>query len=242
MSARNLHLAAQVRYLNLINPPRSPSESDSDVSIEQYSPDLIQAFYTRFSLDSATVTIYPHVVGFLQTVLRVQRKQRSFGTRDRGDVETRSKASVKRTVATKIEVDAFVQSFRMQAIAANLTFEYGLNALRYSSNMMFDSSRDVSMNHSLLLTDIYIRARSPSDPSMEKDQDILAALTLSGGRLNAITRQESTSALKVRLIFAAEKLNFTVPRSALRLYRFFQEWRNDFVVESRALSESSWSN
>ncbi|SJK97794.1 uncharacterized protein ARMOST_01049 [Armillaria ostoyae] len=231
VSARNLHLAAQVRYLNLINPPRSPSESDSDLSIEQYSPDLIQAFYTRFFLDSAAVTIYPHVVGFLQTVLRVQRKQRSFGTRDRGDVETRSKASVRRTVtATKIEVDAFVQSFRVQAIAANLTFEYGLNALRYSSNMMFDSSRDVSMNHSLLLTDIYIRARSPSDPSMENDQDILAALTLSGGRLNAITRQESTSALKVRLIFAAEKLNFTVPRSALRLYRFFQEWRNDFVV------------
>ncbi|KAK0195692.1 hypothetical protein F5146DRAFT_1101121 [Armillaria mellea] len=208
VSARNLHLAAQVRYLNLINPPRSPSESDSDVSIEQYSPDLIQAFYTRFSLDSAEMTIYPHVVGFLQSVLRVQRKQRSFGTRDRGEVETRSKASVRRPVtATKIEVDAFVQSFRMQAIAANLTFEYGLNALRYSSNMMFDSSRDVSMTHSLLLTD--------------NDQDILAALTLSGGRLNAITRQESTSALKVRLIFAAEKLNFAVPRSALQ---------NDFVV------------
>ncbi|KAK0226200.1 hypothetical protein IW262DRAFT_1457427 [Armillaria fumosa] len=231
VSARNLHLGTQIRYLNLINPPRSPSESDSDVSIEQYSPDLIQAFYTRFSLDSAMVTIYPHVVGFLQTVLRVQRKQRSFGTREHGEVETRSKTSVRRTVtATKIEIDAFVQSFRVQAIAANLTFEYGLNALRYSSNMMFDSSRDVSMNHSLLSNDIYIRARSPSDPSVENDQDILAALTLSGGRLNAITRQESTSALKVRLIFAAEKLNFTVPRSALRLYRFFQEWRHDFVV------------
>ncbi|KAK0486085.1 hypothetical protein IW261DRAFT_776549 [Armillaria novae-zelandiae] len=231
VSARNLHLTAQVRYLNLMNPPRSPSESDSDVSIEQYSSDLIHAFYTRFSLDSAMVTIYPHVVSFLQTVLRVQRKQRSFGTREHGEVETRSKTSVRRTVtAAKIEIEAFVQSFRVQAIAANLTFEYGLNALRYSSNMMFDSSHDVSMNHSLLSNDIYIRARSPSDPSTENDQDILAALTLSGGRLNAITRQESTSALKVRLIFAAEKLNFTVPRSALRLYRFFQEWRNDFVV------------
>ncbi|KAK0212569.1 hypothetical protein DFS33DRAFT_1370154 [Desarmillaria ectypa] len=241
---RILHASAQVedpessnssvRYLNLINPPRSSSESDSDVSIEQYSPDLIQAFYTRLSLDATVVTIYPHVVGFMQAVLRVRRMQRSFGTRDRGDVETRSrrsKASVKRTVtATKIEVDAFVQSFRVQAIAANLTFEYGLNALRYSSNMMLDSSHDISMNHSLLFTDIYIRARSPSEPSMENDQDILAALTLSGGRLNTIIRHESTSATKVRLIFAADKLNFTVPRSALRLYRFFQEWRNDFVV------------
>ncbi|KAK0460992.1 uncharacterized protein EV420DRAFT_1746434 [Desarmillaria tabescens] len=234
VSVRNLLLAAKVRYLNLINPPRSPSESDSDVSIEQYSPDLIQAFYTRFSLDATVVTIYPHVVGFMQAVLRVRRMQKSFGTRDRGDEETRSrrsKASVKRSVATtKIEVDAFVQSFRVQAIAANLTFEYGLNSLRYNSNMMFDSSQNISTNHSLLFTDIYIRARSPSESSMENDQDVLAALTLNGGRLNTITRQENTSAMKVRLIFAADKLNFTVPRSALRLYRFFQEWRNDFVV------------
>ncbi|KAK0484381.1 hypothetical protein EDD18DRAFT_1361385 [Armillaria luteobubalina] len=226
---RILHASAQIE-----DPQGSHSSGVSARNLHltvQFSSDLIQAFYTRFSLDSAMVTIYPHVVGFLQTVLRVQRKQRSFGTRERGEVETRSKTSIRRTVtATKIEIDAFVQSFRVQAIAANLTFEYGLNAFTYSSNMMLDSSRDVSMNHSLLSNDIYIRARSPSDPSTENDQDILAALTLSGGRLNAITHQESTSALKVRLIFAAEKLNFTVPRSALRLYRFFQEWRNDFVV------------
>ncbi|KAG7440025.1 uncharacterized protein BT62DRAFT_646663 [Guyanagaster necrorhizus] len=234
VSVQNLRLGVRVRYLDLINPPRSPSESNSDMSIGQYSRDMIQAFYTQFSLDTTVVTIYPHVVGFMQAFLRVQRNKKSFGTCERGDVETRSrqsKASVRRTVtATKIEVDASVQSFRVHAIASNITFEYGLNALRYSSNTMFDNTRDISMNHSLLFTDIYIRARSPSDMSVENGQDILAALTLSGGKLNTIIRQEITSAMKVRLIFVADKLNFTVPRSALRLYRFFQEWRNDFVV------------
>jgi hypothetical protein len=60
-------------------------------------------------------------------------------------------------------------------------------------------------------------------------QDILASITFTVCKINSLARFESAMASQIRLVFSVEGFHFNVPRSALRLYRFAQEWRADFL-------------
>lgn len=85
------------------------------------------------------------------------------------------------------------------------------------------------MNHCILFDDLFLHARSPADVMKQSDQDILASLVVSACSSSIITQQDPLSELKVRVILGVNNFHFTVPRSALRLYRFYEQWKADFL-------------
>jgi hypothetical protein len=132
----------------------------------------------------------------------------------------------------------FTVAFRhisIRAAAEKLAFEIGTT----NTNIFFTSLKRVdplmhnevhSVSHTASFSDAFIRARATGiAPGIwARDQDVLASLTFSSGKLNLLWRQE-LSASTIRLAVLLCSTAISVPRSALRLYRFVEEWQADFL-------------
>jgi hypothetical protein len=128
-----------------------------------------------------------------------------------------------------------LQVFRAEAAAENLIWAFGFSGMQLGSAIFAKpvTSRqglcDQSMNHSIVFDQIFLRARSNADALKRSDSDILASLVFGGGKCNAVMHQEPSSSTVLRTVLFLNNLQLNVPRSAIRLYRFIEEWRADFL-------------
>ncbi|KAF8070507.1 hypothetical protein FPV67DRAFT_1756074, partial [Lyophyllum atratum] len=183
------------------------------------------------SVGDTTLAVFPHLMGFAQQVLRVRRHYHSVPptTAPTPFPSISSPPGLLQLLSSDVVFS--IRGLRIQAAAENLVFEFGFSGVHGVSSALLpnQSYGGQSMNHSIRFDEIYVRARSPSDMAKQSDQDILASLALMAGSVSTLWRKEPTSKTKLRLIFGVGRLRFHVPRSALRLYRFVQEWRADFL-------------
>ncbi|KAF7361830.1 hypothetical protein MVEN_00527500 [Mycena venus] len=130
-----------------------------------------------------------------------------------------------------LEVITNMHRIRLEAAAESLVFEFGLSGLQVVSSVLLrpHHSAPRTMSFSVLFKELFLRARSPADVSVRSLQDILASITFTVCKINSLVRFESTMASQIRLVFSVGGFHFNVPRSALRLYRFAQEWRADYL-------------
>ncbi|KAJ7072266.1 hypothetical protein C8F01DRAFT_1205872 [Mycena amicta] len=190
----------------------------SQVSLGHPSRQKHQQFALSTSTQEIHVAISPRLMPFAQEVLRVKRRYSS-------EVSTRRvKGRTRETPSRSI-------SLTTNAAAESLTFEFGLSGLRLVSTLLTRPHHSIprSINLSTVFKELFVRARSPTDSSVRTLQDILASITLTACKANSLIRYESTAASQMRLVFHIGGFHFNVPRSALRLYRFVQEWRADFL-------------
>ncbi|KAF8893814.1 hypothetical protein BD779DRAFT_1669348 [Infundibulicybe gibba] len=132
-----------------------------------------------------------------------------------------------------IEATFSMRRLHMQAAAKNLILDLELSTSRVASCMLSGTlgRREKSMNHSLIFDSLRLSARSRTDEPKQHGQDILASLEFSAALFNVVSRQDLMTTTKQRLIFSISSFLTTVPRSALRLYHFIQEWRADFLPD-----------
>ena len=87
------------------------------------------------------------------------------------------------------------RSLRFKAGAENLIIEYKASGVDYSSVVLVKSAAqglsaaDLSINQSLLFSEVRLQAYAVADLTKPEEYGVLAALILSGGRVNAIVRQ-----------------------------------------------------
>jgi hypothetical protein len=84
------------------------------------------------------------------------------------------------------------------------------------------------MNHSLLFSNVVLRACAAGVPEAQ-DQHVLASLSFEDGKSNAVLRQEQLSSMASRIALSIKALELSIPRSAMRLYKFAEEWRADYL-------------
>ncbi|KAF7315604.1 hypothetical protein MIND_00075800 [Mycena indigotica] len=199
----------------------------SQVSLGHPARSLHQHVALSLSTSGIHVAISPRLMPFAQEILRVQRKHFSNVGNSSRRTKTRSKESSSRTITFTASMD----HIQIQAAAENLTFEFGLAGLRVASTLLTRSNNSLpqSINISTSFKQLFVRARSPTDPSVRTLQDILASITLSACKTNTLVGYEATAASQIRVVFDIGDFHFNVPRSALRLYRFVQEWRADYL-------------
>jgi len=129
---------------------------------------------------------------------------------------------------------AALRRINIRAAAEKLAFEIGATDM----DILFSSLKRIdplmhtdihSVSHTAIFSNAFVRARTTDiGPGIwARDQDILASLTFSG-KLSVLWRQESSTST-IRLAFLLRTTVFRVPRSALRLYRFMEEWKADFL-------------
>ncbi|GLB37483.1 putative fermentation associated protein [Lyophyllum shimeji] len=224
-------VTARMQTGDVLQLPTLPTATMSQTSLkEKRSLDGMKTS-ALISLGDVTLSVYPHLMGFAQQIMRVRRYYHSIHPATSPPPSLSVHRPSEFFQLLNSHVIFALRSLRIQAAAENLVFEFGLSRVHGASSVVLlpRSHGGRSMNHSILCNEIYIRARSPSDMLRHSDQDILAALEVSAGRINTVSRKEPTSKTRHRLVFAVGSVRFNVPRSALRLYRFIQEWRADFL-------------
>ena len=171
----------------------------------------------------------PHLVDFAQGAIRVKKYWHDDIT---SDDPTRATRPPSQTILV-----AHVERMDVRAGAENLTFEVTGSSLDFSSSSLVrpDVATE-SASGVFTFSDIHVRARSKAASSGTSEQDILASLALASGRIDAAQRHDLASKT-LRIIFGLDEILVSVPRSAIRLYRFVEEWRADFLPGVEATAE-----
>ncbi|KAF8630636.1 hypothetical protein AX15_002787 [Amanita polypyramis BW_CC] len=201
----------------------APAKNMSQTSLRSDKRLLAQKTHISFVLGDTTLVLLPHVMTFFQHVVRLRPS-----VSDEACPQISTSKMQPRFI--NIEMTVFLNLLHVQAAAENLVVEIGLSHVRAVSSSLsrFQEHEDQSTNNTVFVGSSYIRARSPQMEQVD-GQDILAALEVANGKMNLVTRQEPRSRMKARLVFCFGDLQLNVPRSALRLYRFIEEWRGDYL-------------
>ncbi|KAG8213869.1 hypothetical protein J3R82DRAFT_10613 [Butyriboletus roseoflavus] len=172
----------------------------------------------------------PHLVDFARGAIRVNKYWQSDPTLD--DHPTPANHPPSQSILV-----THVGNMSIRAGAENLTFEVAGSSLDFSSSLVRPDIGTETTSGVFAFSDIHIRARSKGTDTGASEQDILASLALANGKIDAAQRHDL--ALKtLRVIFGLEEILVSVPRSAIRLYRFVEEWRADFLPGVEATAET----
>lgn len=85
------------------------------------------------------------------------------------------------------------------------------------------------MNHSMTFKEVRLQAFAVADLTRPDEYGVLAAFIISDGKANVVVRKEAEQPATVRSVVGVDTVHANVPRSAIRLYRFAQEWRADYL-------------
>lgn len=200
-------------------PSQSPSLANYDTAI---IPQIICALV----IGDINVTVMPHLMVFAQCSLRLRRVSDKW--------RPESSPALSNSGPSHLILTAALRRVNIRAAAENLAFEIGATDMDISLSSLkrVDTSMHTdiqSVGYTAGFSNAFIRARATSvEPGIwARDQDILASLVFSG-KFNALWRQEPSTST-IRLAFLLHSTHISVPRSALRLYRFVEEWRADFL-------------
>lgn len=219
-----------IDLFDLVQSSLKDPTSASQTSLRAKSPRIVQKMMVVLSLGEASLIVLPHLMHFTQYILRVKR-QYSSGLHQKSPPvqDVLKKPSNHSAQFSHVEIMIVIHHLRAQAAAENLVLVVGMRGLQISSSLLTSQvQRHPSMNHSVRFKELYLQARSPADPAKNSDLDVLAGLTFTNGRTSLVSRPEP-SKINLKLTFILTGLRLHVPRSALRLYRFIEEWRADYL-------------
>lgn len=215
-----------------------PAKSATTLSLGDKAGQRMRHFSVIVSLGDVTITFYPSLANFAQHIIRVMKVHKTglFANPPKRPPEPRDNTTTPPSEpACYIDVVLSTNSFRVKAGAQNLMIEYRALGVDYVCNTLVrprasqKGSLDLSMNHSLIFKEARLQGCALADMSQPDDYAVLAALIFSGGKLNILARYQSDVGPSIRIALGLSKLHLTVPRSAIRLYRFMQEWREDYL-------------
>ena len=184
-----------------------------------------------FSVADVSLAASPQLVDFAQGAIRIKKYWQNDTTPDGPP------SQATRPTSQTILV-AHVGSMNIRAGAENLTFEVTGSLLDFSSSSLVRPDIGTeSASGVFVFKNIHVRARSKGTDIGIPEQDILASLALANGRINAAQRHDIVSKT-LRVVFGLDEILVSVPRSAIRLYRFVEEWRADFLPSVEATAET----
>jgi hypothetical protein len=216
--------------------PASASKSESPLApAGSYSGESHMDFLViSGSLGNTVFTIVPHVLDFIPHLLR------SFRRLSPPSPQSSHRAQSRRAFAIDSTLSA--QSLRVQAAAANLICEVGLGGLVFAGRMTSHSpgrTQDLHRSSSLsvIFSHLFLRARS-IDGQAKQEHNILASLEFRNGRGSIVLQDIPRSFDIRRLIMGCEGIELRIPRSAIRLYRFVEEWRAVYLPPLQGMMDN----
>lgn len=237
-SGSYMRFSGSMRRGQWIQPTSSPVKTASTWSARESGNHDIDHIAVLASFGNMTFVLYPQILEFIQTLIRVTRdfaakslssKQTSVSHLD--DQSSQPSKSAHRPLLA-IDVVLTSKMFQLKAAAESLVVDYKATDVMYSSNTIMDgskTSRDMSTNQNLAFRELKLQACSTTDPSKLQESVALALVTLDRGNFNVVYKTESSAAATLKGVSRLEGVHFNVPRSAMRLYRFAEEWQADYL-------------
>ena len=219
-----LLISASSRTLDLVPPPSLSQMTLSQVSLFNREKRIIRFLILSILVSDVEFVVLPQLMTFAQQALRVRRQSRyqsdGFQVACPATDHTDAPNTPERW---NTHITSSIDNLKVCAAAENLTFEFQALGARFASTL-FDSQSFALDSNTILL-----QARSTGKPTRPVDQDILASLTFTGVKSIAFVTQDPSSNMTIRASTATRDFRFNVPRSAIRLYRFIEEWRADYL-------------
>lgn len=200
------------------------------------------------SFGTATFMLCPQILEFIQIVIRVTRGfSKTLPSKQVVPIvvhsDDQSSEHSKPIHKMLLSVDFVLTSklFQLKAAAESLIIDYKAIDVIYSSNTIMDrseTSQDISTNQTLVFRELKLQAFSTTDPLKMQESIPLAAFTLDRGNLNAIYKAEPSTTASVKGVARLEGIRFDVPRSAMRLYRFAEQWQAEYLPRFDSMMRS----
>ena len=188
------------------------------------------------SIGDVVVNFSPSLIVFAQRVIHIIKLEGLFAKGSPApppDQPTNDVAM--RPPARYIEVLLSTSLFKVKAGAQNLVIEYKAASVDFACSALLKplvnqrDAVDISMNHSFSFREARLQGCALADMSKPDESAVLAALIFTGGKLNLLARIQPDTGPFIRMALGLRSLHLNVPRSAIRLYRFAQEWREDYL-------------
>ncbi|THH07232.1 hypothetical protein EW145_g3529 [Phellinidium pouzarii] len=194
------------------------------------------------SMDSVQITIYPSIIMFLQNAIHVWRLLPTPpGTlEDKQDKSVAKSTFIDNFLENRVavcDVRVIVHRILVEAAAENVVFEVAsrqfssCSVIHLSQPLSNLTALDISANHTVRFDEFTVRVRTRiigEETYGEKDR--LAGVTVEGGLLCALFQNHTPQGAAVRSTIHVASVEFSVPRSAIRLYHFFEQWRQDYLL------------
>ncbi|PCH43678.1 hypothetical protein WOLCODRAFT_122406 [Wolfiporia cocos MD-104 SS10] len=223
--------------------PMSMGKNMPSSSLRDKDHQSVQHVILSLSIGSATCTIYPQLVEFAQVLVRVQRRLASATvTPSPAPVNDRTESANKAPITPPgfyIELLISVQSLCFRAAADEIVVQLSLSHLTGAIALLSRYSKtgtglSHAVNSSVAYHEMALRLCSASTALQAEEYDALASFIVTDGKLSGVLLTESLAPAMIRVALALNSVRFDVPRSALRLYRFVEEWRSQYLPGIRA--------
>ncbi|KAI9437708.1 hypothetical protein H4582DRAFT_1957102, partial [Lactarius indigo] len=160
----------------------------------------------------SAVLMLPHILNLAQSLVRLRKRPRN-ATRSPPTPFPTPQAS-QSLWKTTLLVDVVA--------AEKLIVAYNVSHLDFLGP-------ELSANASLFLDSMALEAHSSSDRDFPVPQDMLAEISVKKTIFNCALRHEMTLSPTVRAALVIGSLRLSVPRSAIRLWKFIEEWKADYL-------------
>ena len=214
-----------------------PSLSKSPTMKDRQQRNALRRVVASIVVGDCSVAIFPHALEFAQNALSAIHVHRPSSAAPPGSPSISIESFPHQEWgATSIHVAFSLRRSSLRAATEKLIIELQANGLALTSSVLLEpptsdtasAGSTTSMNHSLIFSSVVLRACA-AGVSEEQDQHVLASLGFKDGKSNAVFRQEQHSTLASRVALSLGTLELSVPRSAMRLYKFAEEWRADYL-------------
>jgi len=215
----------------LVGSSKSPKDP---LSVRDKHRSAVQRLALSVALDGLEVLILPHILNFAQNLVRLGRRFKNT-TPISSSISPPHLALSPLKTTLLVDTTLSLQSLRFQVAAEKLIVALIISRLGLVSSMYArphptsQGRPDLSANASLLFESVALQARSSTDKDSPASQDTLAEILLKNTGLNCALRHEMALNPTIRAALAAGCLQFSVPRSAIRLSRFIEEWKADYL-------------
>lgn len=195
---------------------------------------LVQHLAVSVALDSIDVLVLPHILNFAQSLARLRKRSRNTTSIPSSIPPPHPPQGTGKTTFL-IDATLSLQSTRFQVAAEKLIVALIVSRLGFVSSLYArphptsQTLPDLSANSSLFFDLVALQAHSSTDNGSPVPQDMLAEISLKRGGLNCALRREVALSPTIRAALAIGHLQLSVPRSAIRLSRFIDEWKADYL-------------
>lgn len=192
-------------------------------------------------IDSLQTTVYPTLFAFLQNAIHVwklvpassnsteRERQEGFGLSPSSDNSNQNKIFV-------CSMHIIVAHALIEAAAENVVF--GIATEQFSSSGLVHipksaaiyNNRFISGHQTVRFDDLIlrVRARTMSD-TRQDNKDTLAEANITRNVISILFQSNVLQGTSIRSTIGIDTVEFNFPRSALRLYHFFEQWRQDYL-------------
>lgn len=211
------------------------------------------ALIVTLSINTVQLTVFPTILTILQNAVHVWGTLSQLAPLDSHRVpevvdggffglrlKDRLLSCDVRVALRRVLLEAAAENLIFEVISRDFSSTTAFNVSRPSSGPM--AALDFSVTHGLGFEGISVKARTRLfSEARYRENDVLAGISVSGGSMCVLYQSHTPQGQIVRSTVHVDMINLNVPRSAIRLYHFAEQWRQDYLLGVDAMMKSLFS-